>query len=417
LKSQTPPRTPHALPNLTGASRAGAAHLFRRLPDGTWSLLSSLAPPAALPAGSLFGEHCALSADGSTAAAATYEEAGTLSGEGAVYVFTAGTNGAYAFQQRLTAAVSQSGFGSALALSRNGSHLLAGATGENSRAGAVYAFARNSVGAWTQTSRVALSSSAGQIFGASLSLSADGSLAAVGAPGETVGDNEGAGAVYTLQRTSANWAQVARIPAPAPVAGAAFGSSLVLSDDALLLAAAADGLPREQINSTGVAYVFTRTLSNGALSAFSPLAAAATEAAGGVSSGRFEADDDRVALGFCWPLSLSGDGRSLLCGAPYGGAYIGGDDEGPLLTEAGWGQVFGPLRPAPQFELDIKFEEKPATVITGDNADATVEGRQTEVTVSATATIDGSCDEIPPESLENLQKAVYVRRVFFFLSV
>jgi len=194
------------------------------------------------------------------------------------------------------------GYGASVALSTDGSTLAVGAPGESSGAaglngdqadnsvegaGAVYVFARSGSG-WSQQAYVKASnpravpvkagypSSLGwALFGASLSLSADGSTLAVGAPGEasnargTDGDQNnleapGAGAVYVFQRSGGAWSQQAYVKASntAPAAtyrtdiaagyyvlnAAEFGKSISLSADGKVLAV---GAPGEQGNATG----------------------------------------------------------------------------------------------------------------------------------------------------------------------
>jgi hypothetical protein len=193
------------------------------------------------------------------------------------------------------------GYGASVALSTDGSTLAVGAPGESSGAaglngdqadnsvegaGAVYVFARSGSG-WSQQAYVKASnpravpvkagypSSLGwALFGASLSLSADGSTLAVGAPGEasnargTDGDQNnveapGAGAVYVFQRSGGAWSQQAYVKASntAPAAtyrtdiaagyyvlnAAEFGKSISLSADGKVLAV---GAPGEQGNAT-----------------------------------------------------------------------------------------------------------------------------------------------------------------------
>jgi hypothetical protein len=160
---------------------------------------------------------------------------------------------------------------------------------------------------------------AGDFFGRSVALSADGSTLAVGAVGEAsnatgVNGNQsdnsasGSGAVYVFTRTGSTWAQQAYVKASNSSFGDFFGRSVALSADGSTLAVGADG---EDSNATGVngnqsdnsasgsgaVYVFTRTGSTWAQQAY-------------VKASNTGADDrlgERVAL--------SADGSTLAVGA------------------------------------------------------------------------------------------------------
>ena len=185
-----------------------------------------------------------------------------------------------------------SSFGAQLALSADGNTLAVSATGETSNArgvngdqantdslaaGAVYVFARTG-GSWSQQAYVKASNTParnntwcnlsywatqpcdGQNFGASVALSADGSLLAVGATGDdskSTGVNGDAndtlavfaGAVHTYARTGSTWAPQAYLKASNTDAGDGFGTSVSLSADGSTLAV---GAIFERSSATGV---------------------------------------------------------------------------------------------------------------------------------------------------------------------
>src|SRR5262249_35134640 len=160
-------------------------------------------------------------------------------GAGAVYVFTR-TPSSWSQEAYVKASNPGAGdaFGFCVALSADGSTLAAGASGEDSvatgingnqadnsasNAGAGYAFARNGT-RWSQQAYVKASSTeAGDSFGASVALSADGAVLAVGAPLEdssATGINNSqangatdSGAVYVFARSGSVWAQQAYVKA------------------------------------------------------------------------------------------------------------------------------------------------------------------------------------------------------------
>ena len=189
----------------------------------------------------------ALNHDGNTLAASSYDEDSGTTGvnsipdEGtpnsdAAYVFVrrgdAWTHEAY-FKQSTT--VRNSAFGGAVALSADGATLAVGANDETSlsrgingdersaqnnavSAGAVYVFGRADVG-WRQQAYVkSFNHGPTDLFGIRLALSRDGSVLAVGAPGQSGGGRglkanpedfsaPESGAVYVFLRSGSGWMQ------------------------------------------------------------------------------------------------------------------------------------------------------------------------------------------------------------------
>jgi hypothetical protein len=107
---------------------------------------------------------------------------------------------------------------------------------------------------------------AGDRFGASVAVSADGSLLAVGAPDEdsnAVGIDgnpandaaAGSGAVYVFARTNGAWARQAYLKSANSLSGDQFGSALAVSNDGNTLAVGAPG----KSSGAGAVYLFTRT--------------------------------------------------------------------------------------------------------------------------------------------------------------
>ena len=255
--------------------------------------------------GDQFGGSLALSGDGNTLAvgarledsaltgvtAGVVNEATALNGAtdaGAVYVLIrSGTEwGQQAYVKPLNVGVTGVGdnFGASIALSADGNTLAVGAPLEDSattgidstpdetapNAGAVYVYTRTA-GVWSQQAYVKPSAStigtasAGDNFGVSVALSADGNTLAVGAhledSGTIAAPNElavDAGAVYVFTRSGTVWSQQAYIKGSNSLAGDNFGSSVALSGDGNTLAV---GAPLEDTTAAeaGAVYVFTRT--------------------------------------------------------------------------------------------------------------------------------------------------------------
>lgn len=213
-------------------------------------------------------------------------------------------------------------FGSAVALSADGTTLAVGAPAEFGAfgGGAVYVFARSGL-TWSQQAYIKGSNtSLGDQFGVALALSADGGTLAVGADYEDSsatginGDqqNNGAansGAVYVFTRHDGDWSQQAYVKASNTSATARFGFALDLSHDGHTLAVGAYMDSRgstgingdEQANGfsfSGSAYVFTR---NGA---------------GWSQEAYIKASNTGRNDGFGYAVALAADGNTLAVGAP-----------------------------------------------------------------------------------------------------
>lgn len=192
------------------ASSSGAVYVFTQGSKG-WSQ-QAYVKASNTAANDRFGLKLALSADGNTLAVGAQDEstagtginnppgARTLARAGAAYLFTR-SSGAWSQQAYLKA--SNTGqdhwYGSSLALSADGNTLAVGAMAEASSArgingkqadnsaggaGAAYVYQRSG-GTWSQRAYLKASNTdAGDLFGASIALSGDGTTLAVGATGE-----------------------------------------------------------------------------------------------------------------------------------------------------------------------------------------------------------------------------------------
>ena len=244
-----------------------------------------------------FGFTVALSGDGSTMAVGTTAEDSAAKGingnqsdhsalnAGAVYVF-ARNGGAWVQQAYVKASNAKKGdqFGSALALSNDGSTMAVGAVGEASSAtgidgdqadtsmpgaGAVYVFTRTGA-AWSQQAYVKASNTGektdGDQFGYSVALSGDGNTLATGAISERsaasgINGNQadksadGAGAVYVYVRSGSAWSQQAYVkPWNTTARGGLFGYSVGLSGNGDAMAVGA----YDEERGKGAAYIFAR---------------------------------------------------------------------------------------------------------------------------------------------------------------
>ena len=116
-------------------------------------------------------------------------------------------------------------FGASTTLSPDGNTALIGAPGANSNAGAVWAFTR-SAGVWSQQGKIVPTTESGAgKFGTSVALSSDGTTALIG--GETDG---GTGAAWAFTRAGSGWTEQTKLSGSGS-ANAQFGHSVTLSTD------------------------------------------------------------------------------------------------------------------------------------------------------------------------------------------
>ncbi len=335
---------------------AGAVYVFVRKNDA-WTQQAYI--KASNPGQSYkFGYIVALSQDGNTLAVSSYFEASAAKGvngdqndksipqAGAVYVFTrSGTT----WSQQAYVKASNTGeaakgnqpdegdqFGFSLALSADGNTLAAGAISEDSGAkgingdqndnsqmssGAVYVYSRSG-NTWSQQAYVKASNTdAGDLFGYSVGLSADGSTLAVSAYDEDSSSREingvqdrnrrGSGAIFVFTRSGTTWSQQAYLKASNAENGDSLGYEIAISHDGnTIVGGAADedcysaginppGCDTEYKTdtSTGAAYVFVRNGTTWTQQAF-------------IKSSHPSKED-----WFGSRLSLSGDGNTLAVGS------------------------------------------------------------------------------------------------------
>lgn len=281
----------HAIitPTDNSATDSGAVYVFTRT-HGVWTQQAYLKASHPDP-GDAFGSSLSLTGDtlvigapneGSHATGVNGDEAdNTAAHSGAAYVFT--RNGtAWTQQAYLKASNSEAFdvFGASLAL--DGDTLVVGARGEASAAtdingleadnsagnsGAVYVFTRNGT-TWAQQAYVKASNTGmSDFFGVSVALSGD--TMAVGARSEAsnatgINGNQlddsapNSGAVYIFVRHGASWTQQAYLKASNAIAWDAFGASLALVGDTLVVGATQEGSGFAVPPGTGAAYHFTR---------------------------------------------------------------------------------------------------------------------------------------------------------------
>lgn len=344
-------------------------------PNGAACLSSQTAYlKASNPDGSdSFGSSIALSGDGHTAAVSAYLERSnatgvggnqldnSLPGAGAVYVFRL-TGTTWAQEAYVKASnTDASDMFAWVSLSANGDVLVVGAGGEDSSAtgvnglqtntlpgdgsGAVYVFRRTGT-SWAQEAYIKASNTGNSDGFSSLSISADGTVLAVGAPNESsnaigVGGNQAdnsanyAGAVYVFRYAAGLWSQEAYIKASNPETGDTFGTYLSLSDDGQTLVVAAPG---EDSNAHGVGGNQANNSSSysGALYVFRWTAGVWAQEAY-IKTSNADPDD---GIG---RVSVSADGNRFVCTSVLemsNATGVGGNQLDNSVTQAGAAYVF-----------------------------------------------------------------------------
>lgn len=298
-----------------------------------------------------FGQVVALSGDGSTALIGTPL---VKTGDGAAWVFVRRAGRWQQQGPKLIVDCRQHcggpngtgedgntfSFGEAVALSANGNTALIGAPGNGERGGA-WVFTR-SRGHWRQQGarligfchpdkRVCKGPNGtglkGYAFGQSVALSADGSIALIGAPG-------GPGAMFVFSRRAGRWSQQARLigncrpssthPCTGPngtgmhfQTGLGFGSAVAASADGstVLIGGLGDGSP--STGEVGAAWIFTRSGKSWSQQG-SKLVGNCVSACTG-SNGTGEDGDGW----FGSAAALSSDGNTALIGAGADGKFAG----------------------------------------------------------------------------------------------
>ena len=205
-----------------------------------------------------FGSSCSLNSDGSVLAVGSNKWEGTYASQGCVYIYDwDGSNWVQRSQITASDANNRDQFGWSCSLSSDGSALAVGAhfwDGTYTDQGCVYIFDWNGSN-WIQRSQIIASdATSDDQFGSSCSLSADGSILAVGA-NLWAGTYYDQGCVYIYDWDGSNWVQRSQITASDAAYYDNFGVACSLSSGGSILAVGSrnwDGTYTDQ----GCVYIF-----------------------------------------------------------------------------------------------------------------------------------------------------------------
>lgn len=190
-------------------SNAGAAYVFDLEPAPLVQTELAKLLPTGAASGAFFGEGAAMNADGTVVpVGASLDDHMGIAGTGSAYVFRFdGTT--WVQEARLTAsdAADGDGFGFALALSADGNTALISSEASDDfgfDSGSAYVFRFDGVN-WTQEPDKLTASNADalDIFGESVALSDDGTIAVIGAPG----NSSFSGSAYIFRFNGPTWVE------------------------------------------------------------------------------------------------------------------------------------------------------------------------------------------------------------------
>jgi len=192
------------------------------------------------------------------------DQVGANAMQGSAYVFVKPTTSTFTAKLTSSDGAASDEFGGSVAISSDGSTIIIGAAQKNSFQGAVYIFSKPGSGWATDTQDAILTASDGaanDLFGQSVTLSSDASIAIIGAEGAEVGGNDTQGAAYVFEKPGSGWATTAtfntKLTADDGGEFDALGRTVSISSDG---SAAIIGAT-DNSNQKGAAYVFEESAS------------------------------------------------------------------------------------------------------------------------------------------------------------
>lgn len=276
--------------NADGGATAGNVRIFQNL-SGSWTQLGQSIIGAAPQDG--FGRGMSMNADGSMLAIGAPFHNG-WDGQVRVYQNQSGTW--TQIGQDIDGQNTGEFFGRSVSLSDDGATLAVGAiyntiNGSNSGQVRIY---QNIAGTWTQIGSNLSGDAEDDFFGYAVSLSSDGSIAAISAP---INDSNGStdiGYVRIFQNTGGTWTQMGQ-DIDADNVGDQFGSSISISADGMTLAMGALGIDGGNGDYSGEVRVYEYNTGNWGQVGLSIPGEAAWDFFG--ESARLSADGSIVAAG------------------------------------------------------------------------------------------------------------------------
>ena len=251
---------------IVGAENAledlGAAYIFRRA-GGTWNEEQRIeASPGS--ASDLFGYEVAIQGDVAVVGASWDDEGG--GDAGAAYVFARGADGTWTQTEKLRASDGESNdwLGGSVAIS--GDLAIIGATGDGDwgeNSGSAYIFARSADGTWTEKQKLLANDGAGyDCFGSSVAI--DGNVVIVGADNDDdLGSSSGSAYTFSPDATDI-WRQTSKLLAADGAALDDFGQSVAIDAGTAIIGAQWND---DDGDASGSAYAYEYMVSPGGVTA------------------------------------------------------------------------------------------------------------------------------------------------------
>jgi len=338
---------------VVGSHDQGAAYVFSEPATGGWQDASQTAELTASDGADadLFGSSVSISGDGATiAVGAPADAGGAVAGQGSAYVFSEPISGGWQNATQtaeLTASdgAADDGFGGSIAISDDGSTVVAGAphhaVASSNDQGAAYVFSEPATGGWQNASQTAeLTASDGaadDVLGTSVAVSGSGDTVVAGAP-TAAGSAGDQGAAYVFSEpASGGWRNATEAAELTPNFGAlsgrdwfGFGQAVAISAGQSTIAVTALQLPQGADGTGGAAavLVFSEPISGGWQDATqtSVLTQDASESSQAVA---VSSDGSQIVVG-----SLPGSFATLVFGEGASGGWQDPTETGDLYGDA-----------------------------------------------------------------------------------
>jgi hypothetical protein len=246
----------------TNQVNKGAVSVFSRvITIGGVLQFETQLTPSDVMALDAFGSSVSISSDGNIAAISSpNNRVGINTNQGAVYVFTR-SGSIWTQQAKLVASDGSTNerFGDSVSISSDGFTILVSTANVVASRRSGYVFTRSG-SIWTQQAKlITLSPVSSTTIPTTVSLSSDGNTAIFASPQEAVLTNTNQGAVYVFTRSGSIWTQQAKLVASDGNTGDLFGCSVSVSADGNKLLIGAYGADILSKINQGAAYYFIRT--------------------------------------------------------------------------------------------------------------------------------------------------------------
>lgn len=233
-----------------GAS-SGSAYVFVRDDSGIWTQQAKL-----IASDGNFDDQfgISVSADEDTAIIGAFKDDDNGNDSGSAYVFTRGVGGVWMQVSKLTASdgAASDRFGNAVAMDGDTAVIGALSDDDNGNAsGSAYVFTRSN-SSWSEQAKLTASDGASSDeFGYAVAITGD--MAVIGArlDDEIVIDS---GSAYVFTRIGTSWSEQIKLTASDGATGDAFGYSVAISGETVVIGAANDG---DNGTASGSAYVYS----------------------------------------------------------------------------------------------------------------------------------------------------------------